>query len=419
VSGHASVQLDPNERTTLDALGRVGFIASLIVGVAGLVLAAAISAGDWTLFGHAYLTGYVYFLTISCAALFFVIVQHLTRAGWSVTIRRIAELMAMNLPMLLLLVVPILAMHGSIYEWVHPNPDDPLMAHKSPWLNSNFFIVRVVFYLVVLSGLAWWVFNHSRTQDEDGDVRHTKTLQAYSGLCVVLFALIGSALSFDLVMTLNPEWYSTIYAVYLFAGGMMGLFAWLILVLRFLQSRGILTSSVNTEHYHDLGKWLFGFVFFWSYIAYSQYMLQWYENIPEEPMWYIARQIGGWQYVSILLIVGHFALPFLLFVSKHPKRIKRVAAIVAGWLLLMHFVDLCYLVKPVVPTALHDATSMDALRQQITPDDVNYGWHLLDITCVIGVAGLLAAMTARQLGSASLVPENDPRLHESLAFENM
>jgi len=415
VSGHASVQLDPNERTTLDALGRVGFIASLIVGVAGLVLAAAISAGDWTLFGHAYLTGYVYFLTISCAALFFVIVQHLTRAGWSVTIRRIAELMAMNLPMLLLLVVPILAMHGSIYEWVHPNPDDPLMAHKSPWLNSNFFIVRVVFYLVVLSGLAWWVFNHSRTQDEDGDVRHTKTLQAYSGLCVVIFALIGSALSFDLVMTLNPEWYSTIYAVYLFAGGMMGLFAWLILVLRFLQSRGILTSSVNTEHYHDLGKWLFGFVFFWSYIAYSQYMLQWYAAIPEEQSYYHQRgattndavsseQSGPWPIVSLLLLFGHSLIPFAGLLSRWSKRWGGLLIFWALWLAVFHLVDMTWVVMPALQ--YHDHVP-------------SFGAQIAVVLCsFVGIGGLWLASSLYWATKGSVLARRDPRLGEALAHEN-
>lgn len=416
MSAHALGQLDANERRTLDAFGSVGFLASLIIGVVGLGAALALSAGDWTLFGHAYLTGYMYFLTVSVAALFFVIIQHLTRAGWSATIRRIAELMAMNLATLGILVIPILVLHGAMYEWAHADAADPVMGPKLVWLNTNFFVIRIVIYFVVLSLLARWFLKHSLAQDADGDVAHTEVMQSYSGLTLVIFAITGSAVAFDLVMSLNPEWYSTMYAVYLFAGGMAGFFAWMILALRALQGRGIMTSSVNCEIYHDLGKWLFGFVFFWSYVAFSQYMLQWYANIPEETAWYAQRgattsdavnwtQAGPWPIVALVLLFGHSLIPFAGLLSRWCKRILGVLTFWAGWLAVFHLVDLIFVIMPAL--------------QQHHGHETTFGLQIAVAVCgFVGVGGLWFASLFRWAGARSMMPLHDPRTAEALAHEN-
>ncbi|QNN24437.1 quinol:cytochrome C oxidoreductase [Planctomycetales bacterium ZRK34] len=415
MSAHALGQLDANERRTLDAFGKVGLVASLIIGAVGLLAALALSAGDWTLFGHAYLTGFMYFLTVSVAALFFVIIQHLTRAGWSSTIRRIAELMAMNLPILGILVIPILVLHGGMYEWVHADPSDPVLGPKLVWLNTNFFVIRVVIYFVVLISLAYWFYSHSIAQDTDGDLAHTMTMQRYSGLMLVIFAITGSAVAFDLVMSLNPEWYSTMYAVYLFAGGLAGFFAWMILSLRLLQSHGIMTSSVNQEHYHDLGKWLFGFVFFWSYVAFSQYMLQWYANIPEETAWFAQRgatthdavswtESGPWPILALVLLFGHSLIPFPALLSRWCKRILGVLTFWAAWMAVFHLVDMIFVIMPAMQ--MHETESTFTMQIVIA------------VCGFVGIGGFWFASLFWWAGARSVMPLKDPRIAESLAHEN-
>jgi hypothetical protein len=175
-------------------------------------------------------------------------------------------------------------------------------------------------------------------------------MQRFAPIGLILYALTQTFAAFDWMMSLEPHWFSTMYPVYFFAASCCGFFAFTILLVFFLQRNGRITSEVTVEHYQDAGKLLFAFgIVFWAYIAFSQYMLIWYANIPEETGWYLTRQMGGWLMVSVLLLLGHFAFPFLAIISRHPKRMKPVIAIAAGWMLFMHFIDLYWLVKPHVP----------------------------------------------------------------------
>ena len=213
------------------------------------------------------------------------------------------------------------------------------------------------------------------------------------------------------------------FPVYFFAATLAGFFAFIILLARFLQRTGHVRRSITVEHYHDLGKLLFAFgIVFWAYIAFSQYMLIWYANIPVETSWYMTRQLGGWASVSLLLLFGHFALPFVLMISRWTKRWRGTLPIIAGWMLLMFFVDMYWLVMPVVPeTALAEATSYVQLSQWVASGEVSVGFdlHILNVTCLVGMVLLLCGGTLLNLRSCNLIAIADPRLYEALEFENV
>jgi hypothetical protein len=203
----------------------------------------------------------------------------------------------------------------------------------------------------------------------------------------------------DWLMSLMPQWYSTIFGLYYFSGTTVGSLAAMIVLSMALQTRGRLTTSVTIEHYHDLGKLLLGFVIFWGYIAFSQYLLIWYADLPEETQWYLVRQSGPWRWVSLILLFGHLLIPFFGLLCREAKRRKAILAFWAVWLLVAHWIDLYWLVMP-----------------SLGPKGVPPG--VIDLGCLVAIGGVWMAGLLWTAGRRSLVPLGDPRLAESLAFEN-
>lgn len=240
---------------------------------------------------------------------------------------------------------------------------------------------------------------------------------------MILYAFTQSFAAIDWMMTLQPKWYSTMFPVYFWVCTLCGFFALVILFARFLQRTGHINRLITTEHYHDLGKLLFAFgVVFWAYIAFSQYMLIWYANIPVETNWYIVRQLGGWGPISLMLLFGHFVVPFVFLVTRWTKRWRITLTIIASWLLLMFFLDIYWLVMPVVPEeAIAQATTYNQLAGWAADGEIEigYGWSILNFTCMFGMVATLCGGTLINLRSCNLVPTSDPRLHESLQFENV
>lgn len=377
------------------------------VGVVGIVLALGLSlySGDGLRpFAFSYLLNYCYFLSLSLGALCFVIVSHLTRSGWNVTWRRLAEVMAGTLPLWAILFLPILALvlfgGGSLFSWNDPElrQHDEVLLKKAPYLNATFFTIRAALYLLVWSLLGRFYLVGSRRQDQTGDKQVTLTMQKWSGPAIVAFGFTLTFASFDWLMSLDPHWFSTIYGVYYFSGSAVGFIAALILAAQFLQQRGLLTSAITVEHYHDLGKLLFGFVFFWGYIAFSQYMLIWYSNIPEETRWYLLRQSGGWLGISLLLLFGHLLLPFPGLLSRSVRRNRAALAGWSVWLLVMHWIDLYWLVMP-----------------QLYEDGPAFG--LVDVGCLVGLGCVYIATALWVASDQALIAHKDPRLAEALAFK--
>ena len=390
------------------ALGRAGtawFRALLAIGVASLGAAVALAsgtAGGWARFYPSYLVSFVFFLSLSLGALFFVLLQHVTRAGWSVAVRRLAEGIAPNvfLPMAFL-AAPVLFGLRTLYPWTDAAAvaADHLLKAKEPWLNVPFFLGRTAFYFAVWTALALWFHRKSTEQDRTGDWRLTKAMETASTAALILFAFTVTFFAFDYLMSLTPHWSSTIFGVYFFAGCVLGFFA-LITILAFLVQRaGALRRTITTEHYHDLGKLVFAFTVFWAYIAFSQYMLMWYANLPEETIWYAARQAGSWLWFSLFLLFGHFLVPFLVLMSRAVKRRKPLLVAGCGWMLVMQWADVYWLVVPAK-----------------SPGTIPLS--LMDLAVFLGIGGVFFAAAVRRLGAHPLVPLKDPRLSESLGFES-
>ncbi len=392
------------EHRTLEGLGSKTVRTAGAIGILFLVASVLLGLrGDEALsrFFHAYLLAFTYFLSLSLGALFFVILHHLVRAGWGVVVRRLAEGLAANLLPLAALMIPVLIGMNHLYHWTDAAAvaHDPLLQAKRPYLNVPFFVIRAAVYFGVWILLANFFVRRSIAQDSSGDPKLTKSMERFSGPAMVLYGLTACVAAFDLLMSLDPHWFSTIFGVYYFSGAVVGFFACLTVLVVLLQQTGRLRKAITPEHYHDLGKLIFAFTVFWAYIAFSQYMLIWYANLPEETGWLLKRQTNGWESVAWMLLVGHFIIPFAVLLPRFVKRTRRFLFLPAVWVLLMHAVDLYWLVMP------------QASPKSAAP-------HLVDLTCMIGVGGLYVAALAFRLRNRSLVPERDPRLPESLAFEN-
>jgi hypothetical protein len=373
------------------------------VAVAGLAMAGAGAGGDLKRFAHSYLVAFIWGLTIALGCLFFVLVQHVTNAGWSVVVRRVAEQGMGALPAFAVLFLPIVGLKDHLYgSWMdHARAEADHAIHaKTGYLNFNFWIIRAVFCFAIWTLLSMRLSKLSLEQDKTKDPELTNRMVATSAPGIPLFALTLTLGSIDWVMSLEPKWYSTMFGVYLFAGAVVSMFAMMNLVLSRADAAGLLKNSVTVEHFHDLGKFMFAFVFFWGYIAFSQYMLYWYANIPEETEFFLHRGEHGWDLPSWILVFGHFAIPFLLMLSRHAKRtFPAIRQTVAAWILVVHFLDIYWLVMPNVDKHFH-----------FNP--------LQDIGAWLFIAGVLFAVFFRRLVSAPFIPTGDPRLNRSLRFQN-
>ncbi|MBN1854129.1 MAG: quinol:cytochrome C oxidoreductase, partial [Pirellulales bacterium] len=383
-------------------------IALPIVGMAALAASLWLGwnqSGGAKAFLASYLVNYCFFLSITLGALFFVALQHVVRAGWSIAIRRVAEILAANTSLMAILFVPILLSlffdSARIYIWSDPAivADNRLLEYKTPYLNVPFFIVRTVIYFAIWIGTSRFFLSESTCQDETGDPDATHRMEKFAPLVLVLFGITVTFVSFDWLMSLEPYWFSTIYGLYFFAGAVVGFFSTLLLITMALQATGWASSSITTEHYHELGKLLFGFIIFWGYMAFSQYMLIWYANIPES-VWYLVRQRGSWAWIGIALLFGHLLIPMVGLMSREVKRRKFLLGAWAVWIFVFHWLDLYWLVMPV-----------------FSPDRLSFG--MMDLCCFAGMGCLFLAGLNQLARQRALVPAQDPRLDESLAFENL
>ncbi len=394
----------PPEEVTLPQSGRWASLSTLAggVGLVLLVAAFALGWGDKERLLPSYLVGFMYWLTFALGGLFFVIVHYVVRSGWSVVVRRLAEHVMMTLPLFAVLFVPIALGIHDLYHWSHADAvaHDPILQHKQVWLNQGAFLFRAVVYLAIWCGFAYFLRRLSMRQDLSGDLDITRRLQRWSALGAVLFAITFNFAVFDWLMSLEPHWFSTVYGVYIFAGTAIAIYSFLILLSLALQRDGLLKGLVTEEHYHDMAKLLFAFIVFWAYIGFSQFMLIWYANIPEETIWFEMRwQDSSWQAFSIFLAAAHFGLPFLPLLWQPVKRHRKAMTVAALWMLLMHYADIYWQVMP---------TFHDSFRP-----------GLLDLLCWLGIGGLFLGVLGRLMQRRSLVPVGDPRLAESVAFESV
>ena len=416
---HSTVPLKAPDDPTLQLPSSIASLAiPLLIGgivalLAGVILAAATDLGIGYGMG-AYLTAYMFCLTVSLGGLFFVIIQHLCRAGWSATVRRISELLMIALPGLAVMFLPILGTlwfgDGTLYRWDDPGYDaehhipSHIWLAKTSYLQTSFFTIRAVVYFAIWIILALFFYRNSKLQDQTGEVRLTERMQWWSGPALILFSISVTGAAFDWLMSLAPMWFSTMFGVYVFTGSVLSSLAMITVLVYWFQRSGAVQDEVTLEHYHDLGKLIFGFIVFWAYIAFSQYLLIWYGNIPEETVWFFVRQQGTWTAISIALVLLHWLAPFLALMSRH---VRRWPLWMFGWsiyLLVMHYVDLYWVVMPEVAK---EGTTGGALGLVCT------------LLCLLGTVGLYLGGVLKVASGVALIPVRDPRLPESLAFENI
>lgn len=377
----------------------------LLCGLIGIVALAAFAfgaSGNHERGAFSYLFAYTSVLAIALGCLVFVIIQHVTRAGWSVAVRRIAEMGSATMPLFLVLFIPIVWASSELFPWMHVGHDAILEA-KAPYLNYPFFLVRSFAYLLVWVCLGHFFYKKSLLQDDGRHPEVSRVLWKMSAPAVILFAFTVTFASFDWLMSLQPHWYSTIFGVYFFAGCFLSGLAFMTLIIMALQKAGVM-SCINQEHYHDLGKLLFGFTVFWAYIAFSQFMLIWYANIPEETEFFLVRLHHGWGCITWWMPITHFFLPFFFLMSRHVKKVKWALATACVWILLMQFVNIFWLVLPNV--GAHGGHPL------------HLGLSWIDVAALVGMLCLFLAYVCKLLIRQNVLPVGDPRLEESLNFEN-
>jgi hypothetical protein len=383
------------------ALSRLPAIGAGI-GVAGLLLSLGLRAGSPKQFAFSWLAAFLFFLSLALGALYFVLIHYATQAGWGIVVRRLAENTMGTLPLFALLFVPVLLGMTDLFPWIQGIAEgkDHVLVGKAPYLNTSFFVGRAVAYFALWSAIALFYLRRSRRQDATREAALSVGLRRFSGPAVIVLALTQTFAAVDWIMSLDPYWYSTIFGVYWFAGSFVSFFALMTLMVVALRRAGLMTEIVGLEHFHDLGKLLFAFTVFWAYIGFSQYFLIWYGNIPEETIFFRHRLVGSWSAVSFLLAAGHFVVPFFFFMPRTIKRKPALLAAGAAWMLAMHWVDVYWLVMP----ALH-------------PEGVTISW--LDVAALLAVGGWFLAGLSWMMQGSPLVPVGDPRLPESLSFENV
>lgn len=392
------------------------FLAKLPI-LGGLMAVAGLGATLGAAFGEhkaramfSYLWAYSTVLAIALGALGWLLIDHTVRAGWGVVIRRFVETTSATLPVFALLWIPIgfLGFH-ELYPWSHA-AQDPILAKKMWFLSPGFWYARSAIYLLVWAALGWFLYSTSVKQDSLGEnaAERERLIHLIRKVCAGGIFLYGVTLSFgaiDWLMSLQPHWYSTIFGVYYFAASILAFFAFISLMSMAAQAAGVLKTAITTEHFHDLGKFVFGYTVFWAYIAFSQFVLIWYANIPEETEFFIGRVEGGWEWISYGLPIAHFFVPFLFMLSRQVKRSQALLAAASVWTLVMHCVDMYWLVMP----------NYGAHGEHHEPHlSVSY----LDFTALLGIAGVFLALYGVFLNRNKVVAINDPRLMESLAHEN-
>jgi hypothetical protein len=371
----------------------------LILMVAGGVLALAGFFFNPKQFAFSWLLAFMFFLSLCAGALFLVIVHHLFDAGWSVPIRRFLEHISnLFFPWMAILFIPIALMAPTLYNWmsIDPHYDHALHAKLPLFTMPAFYIVAVICFLT------WWFLSNrlrawSLKQDETGDALPTYRMRFYSCIGIFLFAITLTLAAIMWMKALQHQWFSTMYGVYYFAGSVWMTLGTAYILTLVLDRQGVLTDVLHDHQYYFLGSLLFAFTVFYSYIHFSQYFIIWNANIPEETFWYILREKGTWWYVGMVIIFGHFFVPFLALLRIDVKSIAPYMIPLCIWTWLMHYLDLSFNIIPV----LH-------------PE--GFVLHWMDVGCWAFMAGLLSTMFFRSFAAHPPFPIKDPRLIEAMGF---
>ena len=370
---------------------------AFMTGIFALMLCGAGAFANPTQFFHSYLFAYVYWSGIPIGALAIIMLHHLTGGAWGLVIRRILEAATRTLPIVALLFIPVVIGMKDIYEWAQPDvvQADRVLQEKASYLNVPFFLIRSAFYF-----LAWFLLSRrlnawSRQQDETGDPTLALRMETLSAPGLVLFGATVTFASFDWVMSLEPHWYSTVFGLSFMVGQVLTAFPFAIGVAVLLSKQEPMSEAISPSHFQDLGKLTLAFVMLWAYLSFSQFLIIWSTNLPEETQYYVKRLHGGWQFLQLMLIVFHFALPFMLLLSRSLKRSGPRLAKVVIIILLIRFADIYLQILP----AGHQS---------------RFHLHWMDIIAPIGVGGIWVSYYVRQLAARPVLPLRDASFKEVL-----
>ncbi len=378
-------------------LGNIGVILLVI----GLVLGAISYFVDPVRSAYGYLTSFMYLVCLGIGSLFLVSLEYAANAVWSVPFRRIAEFFAATVPLFIILVIPLFFGMHDLFSWTNPAvvAKDAVLKARSSYLNTNFFILRDILIFIIWTVFYFVIIGNSRKQDKSREqVLTVRNIKISAGF-IVLFSFTVSILSFDWLMSMAPHWFSTIFGVYYFADAVWGSLALLTLASVMLYQKGYLSPKITRDHFYSLGTLMFAFTVFWAYIAFSQYMLQWYGNLPEEIIYYIHRWDGGWKTVSLILVISHFIVPFLILLPRSSKTNFKILKFAAVWILLSLFLDIYWMVMP-----------------GMVNNGLVYHFSWIDFTFPIGIIGLVIVVFNYLANRNNIIPVGDPKLKRGLDF---
>ncbi len=370
----------------------------MMAGAAGAVVCAIGLVMNPAQFVRSFLPAYLWMLAIALGSLALAMVHQVSGGAWGVVIRRILGAASRTLPLLTILFLPIAFGLHALYPWADAAhvAADPILQWKQPYLNVPFFLARAALYFIVWNAIAFFLSKWSVEQDATGDPTIPKKMQLLSAAGLLGYGLTITFAAFDWLMSLEPHWFSTIYGVLIMGGQALSAIAFSIVVLAWLVRRAPFNELITANHFHDLGNLMMGFTMLWAYFAFSQYLIIWAANIPEETEWYLHRVGHGWQYMAIVLLLFHFAVPFLVLlhraIKRNPARVSKVAAVIV----VMRFVDLFWLSAPAFAHG----------------GKVHIHW--LDVALPISLALIWLGYFVYQLRGRALLPLYDPEFREAL-----
>jgi hypothetical protein len=371
----------------------------MIAGVLGVVLAVAgyFMGGGADRFFQAYLVAYTFWMGVVLGSMALLMVQHLSGGVWGIVLRRPFEAAVRTIPVMAVLFLPIVFGMHSLYEWSHEGitQTDSMIASKALYLNTPFFIGRQVFYFLVWGTIGHLLTRWSAEHDRTGDPKLLDKLGVVSGAGLVVYFITVTFAMVDWTMSVNPHWFSTIWGLLYIGGQGLSAFAFGICVLVLLSQTTPLNKVLTTHHFHDLGKFLFAFLMLWAYLSFSQFIIIWSANIPEEIPHYLDRWENSYKYLSIFIIVGHFIVPYALLLSRDLKKNAGKLRFIATWILFARLADYYWHVAP----ELHQG---------------GLSISLLDVALPLALGGIFISLFVSQLGGRSLLPVNDPALDKAL-----
>jgi hypothetical protein len=376
---------------------------ALIVGAIGLIAGAVGAIGNIDQFFRSWLIGFLFCMGLSMGSLGLLMLQHMSGGQWGLMGRRVFEASSRNLPLVALMFVPLLFGLPNLFLWARPEAvaADHILQMKQPYLNVPFFIGRAVLYFALWMLISFLLNKWSAAQDR-GEVAVTPAdtvrFRMVSAPGLLVYVVLMTFASVDWIMSLDPHWFSTIFGFILVAGQGLASFALVIAVLAMVSPYEPMRSHLTATHFHDLGKLLLAFVMLWAYFSFSQFLIIWAGNLPEEIPFFLERMRNGWGVVSLVLALGHFALPFVLLLSRDIKKRFGLLAAIAAWILLMRYVDLLWLVEPMF-------------------EHHGFPIHWMDVAIPAGLVGVWFFLFARQLRSRALLPLNDPFFKEAFAHD--